>query len=1511
LLIYPLNALVEDQIKRIAILLKDTDITFGKYTGQTPRSKRDAEKENELAECDNHMITREEMRKNPPNILITNYTMLEYMLLRPGDSQIIDKRDDFTFRYLVLDEAHTYSGAQGSEVAFLLQRLRARIKRKAEDIRYIGTSATLGGGDDVLSKTLDFASRLFGTKFQKENVIRGFKKNLLSTFGSDSTNILNINNLRRWELPDSDSNISQLNKYISEILGKEIQSEEIYDILSKESLVRSIIRYLQEEPKDINKLAQLVFTNEKYGSKEKKKALILLISWASFVSNKNGTPILPARYHMFISSSKGMFCKLAGRNEDRNWDMLALIQLEIKEKGGFPFELGVCRVCGKPYIVGSIIGDGRDKYYKPIADSYFESADSNDEFRSKVIFSFEPIDGAEVMSVCSKCGLIGNYCTHSDSYLINLYKIYDKLEYFNNDNEVLEETEIEKKGKFHCSCGYGNSIEKNVILFRFSENGATAPLVSALFKNAPYFNKKRILELTHEIETEYNYYRNYSPIISSGKKILLFSDSRQKAAYYGPYLQVTHNQILFNKFIIRNIKELKEPILIEDLVAKIVSKLNDNADKEKLYSLVLKDLTPTENLKKERVSGIILKKRVYHSIINLIDRTSTTLSGIEGLGFGAVYFDSSSLLNRINIEGISKEQMIVISHLIIRYIRMGQAFLHKYDNGEINLKEDDLYYDALYDKSIYIDPEENTNGRNNSLRLILKNEKKNALQKSLLKYLDLNNGYIGLKKVNELIQKISVELIKSDVLKNNNGKGYKLNVSALSIMPLNISGDFVKTIPGGFNEFKTCKKCGRLSWINIGGICNFSECHGVLTDEKISIQSSDKYNHYRYLYSKDSFDDDLRAVEHTAQLNKRSTAKDYQKEFKRGRINILSCSTTFEMGIDLGDLSIIFMRNVPPSIANYVQRAGRAGRRVGVSPFVVTYCRNLPHDQFYFKNAIQLVNGKVNPPTIVLENEKILKRHFNAVILSDLFTEYREGFSPMRGNYVQDLRIKSFFEINEFISKDETPYKVFKEDWFPSKIDYYCKSLGAIFSTGTRSNLVKEVIDRYLGDLDILNNEKYGLSVFYEDYKSVIDELERLELKKSRERKHIEAGRIKSSIDSKKDNQLISFLSSHGNLPSYAFPNNVVPLVILFKSDHKDSIDLSRNLEVAITEYAPGSDVIANSRVYRSTSLYKFRAQIFPIYYYAKCSSCSWFQCLEANEKNKKKIKILLDEHCQKSGHDIVGNKIRKSIIPKWGFAVDRNNANSKWIKRGTKIERSGYSSELLVNDTAFDNAKEKDITINGSNFKIQYANGYDVFRINEGKKVHNTGVSGFKVCLECGQVINNTTHRINHKTPFGGNCDTSPVSNLSLMSIFDTDLIKVSFLNCPDLPESVTTPYLRKSFWRTLLYAFIEATSKVLEVDRNDLDGVYKSHQVNEFADIVILDSVSGGAGHVLRLFGKGGENPEFLFKKIFNEVKIVLSCNECVAACYSCLFHYSNQSVQHSLDRKPALEWINKIIL
>lgn len=460
LLIYPLNALVEDQVGRLGDYLKGTNITFGRYTGHTPTTKRKADIKGEKKLYPNHMTSREEMRSNPPNILVTNYAMLEYMLIRPGDSPILDKRDTYSFRYIVLDEAHTYSGAAGTEVAFLLKRLRHRVGKKAQETRCFATSATLGSSDEMIEQMVTFARRLFGEPFSRDSVINGKKQDLSHFLPAESGDKYTLNEIFQWGLPGPHIKPDD----IKEIFGIETDQkhlkQDIYDKLIKNKYVQKIIRELLEGPKHVEELSEQFFPGEKNGV----NAIVNLAAWADFARDKKNLPLLPARYHMFVSAAKGIFCELSAGSAPNYWKHLALSQQDIQNKEGspYPFELGVCKICGEPYIMGVFVRDEKNKKrmkYKPIADSFFETIDSEDDKSFKVILHPKPSSNSTPFKICRLCGTVDGDCQHSQSDKVTLYLMDSSQAFYNDesiddlpDEEYQEAETGEKKYSFTRSC---------------------------------------------------------------------------------------------------------------------------------------------------------------------------------------------------------------------------------------------------------------------------------------------------------------------------------------------------------------------------------------------------------------------------------------------------------------------------------------------------------------------------------------------------------------------------------------------------------------------------------------------------------------------------------------------------------------------------------------------------------------------------------------------------------------------------------------------------------------------------------------------------------------------------------------------------------------------------------------------------------------------------------------------------------------------------------------------------
>ena len=183
-----------------------------------------------------------------------------------------------------------------------------------------------------------------------------------------------------------------------------------------------------------------------------------------------------------------------------------------------------------------------------------------------------------------------------------------------------------------------------------------------------------------------------------------------------------------------------------------------------------------------------------------------------------------------------------------------------------------------------------------------------------------------------------------------------------------------------------CQQCRRLASVSVRGVCTTMGCAGLMEEYSVPAAEEDD-DHYRYLY-RSLNPVPLSASEHTGQLTSVEAAE-IQQRFIRGEINALSCSTTFELGVDVGELQSVVLRNMPPTTANYVQRAGRAGRRTDSAALIVTYAQRRSHDLSRYQDPATMVAGEVRAPYVPLANERIDRRHAHSVALAAFFRHYK------------------------------------------------------------------------------------------------------------------------------------------------------------------------------------------------------------------------------------------------------------------------------------------------------------------------------------------------------------------------------------------------------------------------------------------------------------------------------------------------------------------------------------------
>ena len=422
-----------------------------------------------------------------------------------------------------------------------------------------------------------------------------------------------------------------------------------------------------------------------------------------------------------------------------------------------------------------------------------------------------------------------------------------------------------------------------------------------------------------------------------------------------------------------------------------------------------------------------------------------------------------------------------------------------------------------------------------------------------------------------------------------------------------------------------CQQCRRLASVSLRGVCTTMGCAGAL-DEYSVPDSGEDDGHYRHLYR--SLNPVLlRASEHTGQLTSMEAA-DIQQRFIRGEINALSCSTTFELGVDVGELQSVVLRNMPPTTANYVQRAGRAGRRIESAALVVTYAQRRSHDLSRYQDPVAMVAGEVRAPYVPLANERIDRRHAHSVAMSAFFRHYKnlageewryagEFFLPGPGNTAPpSQRVQTFL----------TPVP-----------DDVRRSLSRVLPESVQAEIGLDT-SAWVGELaDLLERIRIELA-------ADVAAFEERRLQAVNDRKGFLVDRYEKTINTLTKRNLLNFLANRNVLPKYGFPTDTVELRTQYADSRIGSrLDLSRDLSSAIYEFAPGAELVAGGLQWTSGGVYRLPDRELVGKYYAVCTACGGYR--EGDEP--------LDPICPSCDVRQTGVP-RRYCVPEFGFVAKR-----------------------------------------------------------------------------------------------------------------------------------------------------------------------------------------------------------------------------------------------------------------
>lgn len=376
-----------------------------------------------------------------------------------------------------------------------------------------------------------------------------------------------------------------------------------------------------------------------------------------------------------------------------------------------------------------------------------------------------------------------------------------------------------------------------------------------------------------------------------------------------------------------------------------------------------------------------------------------------------------------------------------------------------------------------------------------------------------------------------------------------------------------------------CIRCGIVTPYSARQVCPRKECEGKLERRPFDPAQANIVARWVSGTHTPRFTT-LKSEEHTAQISK-DVAKIIEEDFRAEGVNLLSSTTTFEMGINIGDLQKILLRNAPPTSANYVQRVGRSGRGEEKNAVCVTLCRRTKYDADAWHNPPRLMSGEVRPPTVFTKNPVIARRHFNATVYSQ-FLRAKIKDDRMLGEVKQNIRLEGFLPLDARKGIPPKWLKIPSPDIFLDFREW--------LNGQSEASVVRTATGRSI--LNAINGFENGKIICLESYKTVLDTIadELRVLMAEREKLFGEGGstyETEKAIKDILDSNVIDVLAKRGFLPRYAFPLDLVTLETGWSRWSRDvDVELSRDRSLVIAEFAPRAQVIAHKKVFTSAGLY-------------------------------------------------------------------------------------------------------------------------------------------------------------------------------------------------------------------------------------------------------------------------------------------------------------------------------------
>ena len=1501
-LVYPMNALAEDQLGRLRGLLAGTGISFGMYIGKTPEeesgvagirlpsgsSRADYEarladvrrrKRSETVYPPEEICSRQKMREpgNQPRILLTNVKQLELLLTRQRDVELFTgARLDF----MVFDEAHTYTGARGAETACLIRRLRSFCGREASDTVCVATSATIVDKKNP-DAARDFASRFFGVpepdvatvgEAYEPEVWEG-ERSVPPAPSAEPAELLEACVQAVDDEEDSDTAVRRAFRALA---GTDLPGGEVTPALHAALTRNELAFQLNEMLESPRSLSELPAELEKTIGRPVSEAEILAWLTLGAAAQKEGRPLLRPVVHGFVRGISGAVVSFPeDSKEPRLW---LAAEDEIAAGGGESeaahFPVTTCTTCGQHYFVsflkdfeftGKLPGggeaDGDASYWEPLekaqggrrvvlTDRIVGGSDdeSIEENKHTAALYFCRHCGAahpEPVGRCLQCSALGE--------MVELHAIRQK-----KDNP----------GYLSSCLSCGSTGRRIGTRYREPARPVRATNVADVHVLAQ--------DMVHHSERP---------------RLLVFCDNRQDAAFQAGWMKDHARRFRLRALMADGMKD--GAVSIGDLAHHLDDILNQD---ESLSRALVPEVWQV--VRKEGAGGRHEQERrkfLRIQVLREVTLSARQAIGLEPWGRMKVEYeglDASVPWIQTNAKalGLPPEELREGVASLLDYLRRRRAlhdpereiFTRYWSDGDMEIQQGYLpQMGNPVGTKLRRTPEENGNPKAKPLVVQWISEHGDTTVRQIARKWGVEPD-----EIEEFLASLFAFLSDRGFLKPVRLKGSKGRPLPHVSEVYQLDADRLRLQEN--HGVWRCRSCRRRSTRRTP----YERCPAWRCDGKIEFVREDPDSYDLQLL--DQGYSMLRPEEHTAMVphDERERLENLFKG-ESDAVNCFVCTPTLEMGVDIGKLDAILMRNVPPLPANYWQRAGRAGRRHRMA-VDLTYCRPVSHDRAYFADPLKLLAGRVDPPAFNLRNNLMVAKHVHASIITRLHQYVRDKSrtEAERARIDDILRDCLPRQVDHYLFEEgyvrQEPFDFSPlEELINANIDDLVQTVGSAFQQGwpeadaemtspdaLRAHIkgtatgLAEVVVRLRRRLRWAMKQIKRLNTLREQQGDLEPADDALFKRCDRLLKRLKgtARRTRREAEGYDDVNTFGVLAAEGFLPGYGLEVGSVlgTAEIPFWRTGAMDFALPRAPSVALREYVPGNLIYANGnrfvarRFHRDVDEDRVEMPVFEV---------------STEHQAVKETNAAADTS------SLGATVLRTIAVCDVDLAHQSHISDEEELRFQMGVAVYGLERDLHSGGTAWRWGEQA--------LHLRKGVGLRLVNVGASAAMERFARLGYPICTVCGQSVSPLSSD-RQREHFAESHEERCGRKVEAVGFY-ADVV-ADALSLPAC-ENHSAAY-------SVLEALRMAATRVLDMHLDDLQILVLGHVGREEVDAILWDPMPGGSGLLDQICGR--------FEEIVPVAReIVEECpSVCETSCVDCLQTFRNAFYHKYLDRRLALE-------